>query len=254
MPITVATSLGAHVASPCDAGYVLILAWDAFRADIVRRCASAACPQLKSRVCHAVADALAQLRRRPTRLGVISVGAAGGAEAELLARVHEERLLARVLLIAEQRDHRLHALARLELVHGVFDSGAEPPPLLTRAIREVAGGRRYYSASLDHAFAPNGAVAASRPNGHSVGLFRPDEWEAVAARLHLSRREVDIVRRLFENQGESVIAAELGVSPRTIHTHLERLHAKLGVHYRAELILRIVREFLSHPGAAVSAG
>lgn len=250
MPISAATPLGAPVADPRDAGYVLILAWDAFRADIVRRCASAACPHLKNRVYHAADEALAELRRRPTRLGVISVGTAGAGEADLLARVNEERLLTRVLLIAEQRDHRLRALARLELVHGVFDSGAEPPPLLTRAIRDVAGGRCYYSASLDHAFAPIGGDPIDRPNGHALGLFRSEEWEAVAGRLHLSRRELEIVRRLFENQGESAIAAELGVSPRTIHTHLERLHCKLGVHYRAELILRIVREFLARPSVS----
>jgi hypothetical protein len=52
------------------------------------------------------------------------------------------------------------------------------------------------------------------------------------------------VRGVFDGRKESAIAADLGISPHTVHTHVERLHRKLAVADRVELVLRIMDEFL----------
>jgi DNA-binding CsgD family transcriptional regulator len=69
-------------------------------------------------------------------------------------------------------------------------------------------------------------------------------WREIARSLHLSMRELQVVRATFDDRKESAIAADLGISPRTVHTHIERLHRKLEVADRLQLVLRIMHEFL----------
>ena len=67
----------------------------------------------------------------------------------------------------------------------------------------------------------------------------------MAQSLALSNRELEILRGVFDDCTESAIAASLGISPHTVHTHLNRLHHKLGVVDRVQLVLRIVDEFFT---------
>ena len=53
---------------------------------------------------------------------------------------------------------------------------------------------------------------------------------------------------MFDGLTESAIAAELSVSLRTVHTHMERLHCKLRVTHQVALVLRVVAEFLKLAG------
>ncbi len=69
-------------------------------------------------------------------------------------------------------------------------------------------------------------------------------WREIARSLHLSRRELQIVRATFDDTKEIAIAHDLGISPRTVHTHIERLHRKLRVSDRLQLALRVFEEFL----------
>jgi DNA-binding CsgD family transcriptional regulator len=70
-------------------------------------------------------------------------------------------------------------------------------------------------------------------------------WREIARSLQLSTRELQIVRATFEDRKELAIAADLGISPRTVHTHIERLHKKLAVNDRLQLALRVIREFVA---------
>jgi len=42
----------------------------------------------------------------------------------------------------------------------------------------------------------------------------------------------------------SGMLSDLGIAPRTVHTHIERLHRKLEAIDRLQLVLSVVREFL----------
>jgi DNA-binding CsgD family transcriptional regulator len=70
-------------------------------------------------------------------------------------------------------------------------------------------------------------------------------WREIAHSLRLSPRELQIVRATFDDRKESAVAADLGVAPRTVHTHIERLHRKLAVNDRLQLALRVIREFVA---------
>ena len=50
-------------------------------------------------------------------------------------------------------------------------------------------------------------------------LFSDEQWLTIANRLELTRRELQIVKLVFEDAQEQTIAGELGVSVNTIHTH-----------------------------------
>jgi DNA-binding NarL/FixJ family response regulator len=65
--------------------------------------------------------------------------------------------------------------------------------------------------------------------------------------FRLSPRELEIVRRIFDGQKKSAIAAELGCSPDTVHSHVQRLYAKMNIHSHVELLLCLMSAFLALP-------
>ena len=75
--------------------------------------------------------------------------------------------------------------------------------------------------------------------------FLPDEaWPALAARLELSPREVQIAKLVGRDLKELAIARRLQMSTHTVHTHLERLYRKLGVSSRLQLVVVLSRAYL----------
>lgn len=82
---------------------------------------------------------------------------------------------------------------------------------------------------------------AARPSGRRV--FSAEEWRSIAGAAGLSPREFEIIQRVFDDEKESAIASGLGVSPHTVHTHLERLYRKLGVSGRCAAVVRVIEVF-----------
>ena len=80
-------------------------------------------------------------------------------------------------------------------------------------------------------------------------VLSEEAWADIGRTLALSSREMEIVRAVFDDKTEAAIASDLGISPHTVHTHVDRLHRKLGVTDRTQLILRIVSESLRLTGS-----
>ena len=76
-------------------------------------------------------------------------------------------------------------------------------------------------------------------------MFSPPAWAAIARSLELSARELQIVRAVFDDQKENTMARALGISIHTIHTHVDRLHHKLAITDRTQLLQRVMQEFLA---------
>lgn len=80
-------------------------------------------------------------------------------------------------------------------------------------------------------------------------LLTRAEWDAAESALHLSGREREIAEAVFDDRTESAIARDLGISPHTVHTHVERLYRKLSVASRTQLVLRMVASAIGRDGA-----
>ncbi|MGA2177031.1 MAG: helix-turn-helix transcriptional regulator [Verrucomicrobiota bacterium] len=69
-------------------------------------------------------------------------------------------------------------------------------------------------------------------------------WRQIGGALRLSPRELEVVRGVFDNLTESALAANLRVSPHTIHSHMNRVFLKLQATTRAQLVLRVMEQLL----------
>ena len=63
----------------------------------------------------------------------------------------------------------------------------------------------------------------------------------------LTPREMEVLRYLAQGLGNKQIATRLGLSARTVQTHLTRIFAKLGVTSRTEAVLYAVRQGWTSP-------
>jgi len=91
---------------------------------------------------------------------------------------------------------------------------------------------------------------------HSASSLLNDQiWAAIGTSLGCSRRELQIVTSLIEDrlQTEGEIGRALGISPHTVHTHLERLYKKVGVASRSHLILRVFAVYVRLHAESTSA-
>ena len=123
---------------------------------------------------------------------------------EVLAlTAHEEEPYVRAMLEAGARGYLSKAARGQELV---------------AAVRAVAAGDTVLSARVA------GQVLRAQPPLTS-----------------LTARELDMLRAAARGLGNKQIAAELGISARTVQTHLTRVFAKLGVSSRTEAVLHAIK-------------
>ncbi len=77
------------------------------------------------------------------------------------------------------------------------------------------------------------------------GLFCEDAWAGIADKLALSPRQIEVARYVLADQSDEEIAEATGLSRGTVHTHVERLHKKLGIHSRVQLAMRVLTAYLA---------
>ena len=103
------------------------------------------------------------------------------------------------------------------------------PSELRDAIQAVASGKEFFAERVTHQL--------------SVGLREELEHEQRRARIgSLTGREVEVLVRIADGNTNREIGEELGISPRTVETHRERVMAKLRVRTVAGLT-RLVVEY-----------
>lgn len=79
------------------------------------------------------------------------------------------------------------------------------------------------------------------PSCDSHALFCAEAWAGIAEQLGLSPRQVQILQGMLADESEDEIARALDLSKDTIHTHMGRLHEKLGAHSRIQLAVQVFR-------------
>src|SRR5688572_10665033 len=120
----------------------------------------------------------------------------------------------------------------------------------TRVLRErtTATRRRV----LESANARRAGRAATVPLQRPVALGQtivllPDAQHGTSASEApmlslLTKRMREILGLLVQGKSEKEVASDLGLSPHTVHIHVTRMYARLGVNSRAELLARFYRQ------------
>ena len=100
------------------------------------------------------------------------------------------------------------------------------PEELMSAVRQVAGGGRYITASL----------ASRLADALNTRAEHPHEW--------LSDREFQVLRGLGASKSVTQISEELGLSVKTVSTYRTRLLRKMGMTSNSEIAQYVIREGL----------
>jgi DNA-binding NarL/FixJ family response regulator len=132
-----------------------------------------------------------------------------------------------------------------QMVRRVLDAGALGYVLksdlakhLIKAVKNVSAGKLFLTPRVSDI-----VLKGFLKNGNQPG---PTE----NSRPRPTPREVEIIRLLAEGKANKEIAAELGITTRTVETHRARIMLKLGLHSLTELIHYAIRhEIFSAPGA-----
>lgn len=174
-------------------------------------------------------EAVDEVARLHPRVALVDVRGLSPLEAGASARgIIEASPFTRVVLIAEAE------VTDLVVVEGaragaaaVFDEDHDVDEL-ARHLVAIGEGRTPSVPADEHSY-----EQAERSIEHERELRR-----RIAT---LTEREGDILSRLCEGTGTAGIAASLGISPRTVETHVHHLLTKLGVRSRLEAVTAVTR-------------
>jgi DNA-binding NarL/FixJ family response regulator len=133
-----------------------------------------------------------------------------------------------------------------QMVRRVLDAGALGYVLksdlathLVKAVKNVSGGKLFLTPRVSDIVLKGFLKTGNRPDATGPPQVRP------------TPREVEVIRLLAEGKVNKEIAAELGITTRTVETHRARIMLKLGLHSLTELIHYAIRhEIFSAPGSA----
>jgi two-component system response regulator NreC len=123
----------------------------------------------------------------------------------------------------------------------------ENPMFAQRAL--AAGAIGFVLKDLANEELPEAIRAAARGEQFlSPRLVRPlQNMHRAVSEDKLTVREVEILRLIALGHTSREIARQLQVSPRTVETHRARIHGKLGLGTRAELVAYALRRDLLRP-------
>ncbi len=163
---------------------------------------------------HLLVDAAKRLRPDVIVTDLSMPGLSG---LDVLARLKAEGVLSRVIVLTMHNDADLATVALRGGAFGFLlkESAGEE---LVAAIRQVLQGRVYLAPALtrDVIDRMSGSAAAPEPQ--------------------ITPRQRDVLRLIVKGQRMKEIAANLGLSVRTVETHKYEMMETLGLHSTAELV------------------
>lgn len=161
------------------------------------------------------ASALAQVLELAPDVAVLDVTMPGKSGLEVARELREAGAEVAILILSMHDDP--------EYVLEAVRAGADgyvlkdvAPAELRQAVEAVADGREYFSQRVTHQL--------------SVGLRAEIEREQARSRREsLTPRETEVLIGIADGRTNRGIGEQLGISPRTVETHRERVMAKLRI-------------------------
>ena len=163
-------------------------------------------------------QALECLRRQRIRLAIVDLSMPGMSGLELIKRIRAEYPKVVVLVLSMHAEEQYALRAFRAGAHGYVTKDTASAELLA-AVRKVAGGGAYVTASLAERVVQqlNGATRSPR-------------------HAQLSDRELEVLQRIVAGQRPTEIATALHLSIKTVSTHKSRILDKLQLPNTAALI------------------
>ena len=174
-------------------------------------------PDLRVVAAGASIEELGPLAGRPMDVVLFDLHVPGRAGADGVRYLTGRGMSVLVVSASAHRDDVLDAIAAGASGYLTKDSDG---PELVHAVREVAAGRSHVCPTL----------AGYLMHGQSRSA-RGDRRES----HDLTDRERDVLAQLASGETDQEIAGMLGISVRTVRSHLDRIRAKTGRRRRAEL-------------------
>jgi DNA-binding NarL/FixJ family response regulator len=175
-------------------------------------------------------QALESIREHEPDLVVLDVTMPGRTGLEVARELRDAGSDVRVLMLSMHDDPEYVLEAVRAGADGYVLKDVSPAELRS-AVEALRDGREYFSARVTHQL--------------SVGLREEIEQEQRRSRLDsLTPREVEVLVLVARGKTNRGIAEELGISPRTVETHRERVMAKLRIRTVAGLTRFVVEQGL----------
>ncbi|MCG3149588.1 MAG: Transcriptional regulatory protein UhpA [Verrucomicrobiae bacterium] len=164
------------------------------------------------------AEAMTLAPQQPWNLAILDIDMPGRSGLELLADLKALQPQLPVLLLSmhEEEDYAVRALRAGAAGYVSKESSFSE---IVAAVRKVLGGGMYISPFLAEQLAKGVGTRSDGP-----------------PHLHLSNREFQILCKLAAGKPLKEIAAELGVSIKTVSTYRSRVLEKLGLQSNADLV------------------
>ncbi len=190
-----------------------------------------------------------------TELGLAVAGARGASVADTLIRSDEWQFGGYVLtgltigafgfaLLVAARTEERPSMRLLLRGYGLSALGFAPFGFVEWALNR-SSGVPWRPLSLDYLFylawnlVAIAAFARSLVRGEAAGPVLSAVPEETADALGLTARERDMALMIARGLANKEIAAELGISPATVRTHIYNLYRKVGARSRVELINKL---------------
>ena len=171
------------------------------------------------------AQALDLVAARSLDVAIIDISMPGMNGLDLMRALRAQKPEMPVLILTT---HPEESYAIRALRHGAagYITKDVLPDVLAGAVRKVAAGRKHFSAALGDQLVMQ--LQAGSLAGHHA----------------LSKRELEVMRRLAVGQSVGAIGESLFLSPKTISTYRARIFEKIGAQSNAELTRYAMEEGL----------
>jgi DNA-binding NarL/FixJ family response regulator len=163
-------------------------------------------------------QALECLRRAPFRMAIVDLSMPGMGGLELIKRIKAEYPGVVVLVLSMHAEEQYALRAFRAGANGYVTKDSASAELVA-AVRKVAGGGAYVTASLAERVVQQLSGASHAPRHEQ-----------------LSDRELEVLQRIVAGQRPTEIAEDLHLSVKTVSTHKSRIQQKLQLSNTAALI------------------
>jgi DNA-binding NarL/FixJ family response regulator len=172
-------------------------------------------------------EAVAALAAGTYDVAVIDLSLPDRSGLDVLAQVACTRPDLPVLILSMEREEEFALRALREGAAGYLEKGSAPDCLVT-AIKRLAQGHKYLSTDMAETLIIHGRRRRQAERPHDL----------------LSRREFEVFIAIVSGKSVSEIAADLGLSVKTVNNHRASVLSKLGVRSTADLVRYAVRQNL----------